>query len=260
MKDRFRKKKCMLPLVTSFLVLLMAAPAMCRDMTVSLADLPNVSQSATQGPFVDLIKAMGEEYKGGTFKIELFPFARALDNVANGKTDFEIPMLLNPNVPVQSLPFRYASVPMGKVCFVIYSNTDKPITKEMLEKASSAQPFPYKVAVLRGLEKFFTFQVQSDSSIDQGLRMLVAHRIDAYVHAQEDADFVLKDLKLKNIHRENFGSFDDVVVIPKGKNGDEVDQVVSGCLKALAATGRLEQLHSKIHVPYVDWQPATMNW
>jgi polar amino acid transport system substrate-binding protein len=85
-------------------------------------------------------------------------------------------------------------------------------------------------------------------------------RIDACIHAQEESDYVVNQLKLKDIHRESYTSFDDVVLVQKGEKGDEADKIISASLKALASSGRLEELHSKIHVPYQDWQPEKMNW
>jgi len=255
------KKKCFALCGMLFLIMIVATPAMSRDMVVSVAYLPNISESPDKGVFIDLIKAMGETYTEGTFKISVFPFNRSIDNVVNGKADFHIPMLRNPNIPEEKLPFRYASVSMGKVYFVIYSHKDKPITKEMLEKAKSVNPFPYKIVMLRGLENFSSFPVEaSESSLEQMMQMVDKKRIDAVVHAQEEADFVLEQLKLKDIHRDFYDSFDDVVIIPKGEQGDAVDRVVSQSLKTLAANGRLEELHSKVHVPYKDWQPEKMNW
>ncbi len=260
MKNCIKKGKCFPLCGILLLILLMASPAMSKDLTVSIALLPNISESPEKGVFIDLIKAMNEAYPEGTFNIGIYPFNRSIDNVVAGKADFHIPMLRNPNIPEEKLPFRYASVSMGKVCFVIYSHKDNPITKEMVEKAKSTNPFPYKVEIYRGLEDFFTFPVQGESSIEQMMQKVAKKRIDACVLAQEEADYVLNQLKLKDIHRESYESFDDVIIIPKGERGDAVDKIVSQSLKTLASNGRLEELHSKIHSPYQDWQPEKMNW
>jgi len=241
-------------------ILLMASPAACKDLVASVALLPNISESPDKGVFIDLIKAMNDTYPEGKFKIEVFPFGRSIDNVVTGKSDFHIPMLRNPIVPEEKLPFRYASVPMGKVYFVIYSHKDNPITKEMIEKAMSQKPFPYKISVMRGLENFSDFPVEGETSLEQLMEKVDKKRIDACIHAQEEADFVLKNLKLKDIHREYYTVYDDVVLVQKGEKGDEADKIISASLKSLADSGRLEELHAKIHVPYQDWQPAQMNW
>ena len=260
MKNWF-KNEMFIPLcVILSAVLLMATPAISKDLTASVAFLPNISESPDKGVFIDLIKAMNEQYPGGKFNIEVFPFGRSIDNVVTGKADFHIPMLRNPIVPEEKLPFRYASVSMGKVYMVIYSRSDNPITKEMIEKAMTQKPFPYKINVMRGLEDFYGFPAEGESSIEQMMEKVDKKRIDAFVHAQEESDFVLKQVKLKDIHRESFTSFDDVVLVQKGEKGDEADKIISDSLKALASSGRLEELHAKVHVPYQDWQPDKMGW
>ncbi|MGO9017848.1 MAG: ABC transporter substrate-binding protein [Syntrophobacteraceae bacterium] len=255
------KNEILIPLcvmLSAFLI--MASPAIAKDLTASVAFLPNISESPEKGVFIDLIKAMNEAYPDGKFKIEVFPFGRSIDNVVTGKADFHIPMLRNPNIPEEKLPFRYASVSMGKVYFVIYSHKDNPITREMIEKAMSQKPFPYKIGMMRGLEDFADFPVEATTSIDQMIEKVGKKRIDAFIHAQEESDYVLNQLKLKDIHREFYTSFDDVVLVQKGEKGDEADKIISASLKTLASSGRLDELHSKIHVPYQDWQPDQMNW
>ncbi|MGA3117101.1 MAG: ABC transporter substrate-binding protein [Syntrophobacteraceae bacterium] len=257
----FVKNEILIPIyVILSAVLIMTSPAIAKDLTASVALLPNISESPEKGVFIDLIKAMNEVYPDGKFKIEVFPFGRSIDNVVTGKADFHIPMLRNPNIPEEKLPFRYASVPMGKVYFVIYSHKDNPITREMIEKAMSQKPFPYKISMMRGLENFAGFPVEAETSIDQMIEKVGKKRIDAFIHAQEESDYVLNQLKLKDIHREFYTSFDDVVLVQKGEKGDEADKIISVSLKTLASSGRLDELHSKIHVPYRDWQPDQMNW
>jgi hypothetical protein len=67
-------------------------------------------------------------------------------------------------------------------------------------------------------------------------------------------------LKLKNIHREQYDKFDDVFVIPKGAKGKEIDKILSGCLQKLRSSGKLQELHKKVHLPYQKWQPYEMGW
>ena len=85
-------------------------------------------------------------------------------------------------------------------------------------------------------------------------------RIDAYVMAQEEADLTIRKYKMKTIHRDYWMSFDDVMIIPKGKKGDTADEILSGALKKLKRSGELKKLYSKIHRPYEKWQPSEMGW
>jgi len=73
--------------------------AQARDLKVSLPyPLPGLVDSPDKGIFVDLLKAMAEEYKGGKITWELFPFARSMENVEKGKADFHLPQLVNPRI------------------------------------------------------------------------------------------------------------------------------------------------------------------
>lgn len=226
-----------------------------KDLKASLAFLPNISESPEKGAFVDLVKAIDEVYAEGTIAIQVFPFARSMDNVINGKADFHIPGLRNMIVPEAKLPYRYATENMGTVVIVIYSHKDSPVTKEMIFEKKLVKPFPYKIDIGRGIEGYFDFPLQTSSKIDQSLRKVNTKRIDAFIWAQEEADFEIRNLKLKNIHRAKYGDFDDVVIIPKGPKGDEIDNIISNALKTLKSSGKMKPLYEKIHLPYNDWQP-----
>jgi len=64
--------------------------AQARDLKVSLPyPLPGLVDSPDKGIFVDLLKAMAEEYKGGKITWELFPFARSMENVEKGRVPLD---------------------------------------------------------------------------------------------------------------------------------------------------------------------------
>src|SRR5262245_41336347 len=112
-----------LPRALLALALVAGAPAVhARDYVASLGYLPGLTESADAGPFVDLVKAIDERYAQGHIERQLFPMLRSLDSVVSGQTDFHVPMLRNPAVDPETLPYRYASEPMGVVSFVIYSS------------------------------------------------------------------------------------------------------------------------------------------
>jgi len=70
MKNRF-KNEILIPLcVMLSVILLMATPAISKDLTASVALLPNISESPEKGVFIDLIKTMNEQYPEGKFNIE----------------------------------------------------------------------------------------------------------------------------------------------------------------------------------------------
>ena len=77
-------------------------------------------------------------------------------------------------------------------------------------------------------------------------------RADAFIFAQEESDFTLRALGLKEIHREMYDKFEDVMVIPKGKKGEDVDNIISKYIRRLKSDGMWQKLHLKVHVPYIE--------
>ena len=55
--------------------------------------------------------------------------------------------------------------------------------------------------------------------------------------------------------REAFGTYDDVLAVPRGPRGDFVDKILTEALANLSASGRLQAIYRKIHLPYDPWQP-----
>ena len=171
-----------------------------KDLVASLAQLPGLADSPDKGAFVDVVIAMGELYKEGKIKIELYPFARSINNVIEGKADFHVPGIRNVNIDQSKKPYSMVTEKMGTVFFVIYSNTSKQITKAMLDKAidnakSKKGKFPYTIEIPAGIEDQFPFPSISENNVESGLKKVETKRIDALVWAQEEVDLSLRQLK-----------------------------------------------------------------
>ncbi len=54
------------------------------------------------------------------------------------------------------------------------------------------------------------------------------------------------------------GDFEDVFIIAKGPTGDEVDRFLGEAIERPAASGRLAEIYSRLHRPYVEWQPQPL--
>jgi ABC-type amino acid transport substrate-binding protein len=231
--------------------------ALAQDFPIlksSLAFLPNILESPEKGVFVDLVKEIDKEYPG-EIEIKVFPFPRSLNNIITAKADFHMPMIRNKLVSDDSLPYRYVSEIMGYVYFVIYSNRANPITLDKLKKAEKLNKFPYKIETMRGFKDYFPFPVIDSSQVASSLKKVNLRRADAFIFAQEESDYTVRTLGLKEIHREMYDKFDDVMVIPKGKRGKEIDKILSKYISRLKARGTWQKLHLKVHVPYIEWQP-----
>jgi hypothetical protein len=248
------KKLAILGIICALFTIHGTARGQNRDLTISMAFLPDILESPDKGVFVDLVKAIDDVYDGKILR-QVYPMARSMENVMTGKADFHIPMIRNKVVPADKLPYGYSTEKMGDVVFVIYSHKDNPITFEKIQQAKNTKPFPLKIESMKGFADYFDFKIQEAEALDQCLKKVNLKFVDAFIFAQEESDFTLKQLKLKNVHREKYDSFDDVFVIPKGDKGKEIDQILSECLIKLRDSGKLHQLHKKVHLPYQDWQP-----
>jgi polar amino acid transport system substrate-binding protein len=235
-----------------------------NDLIASLAELPGLAESPEEGAFVEVVKAIDTLYTDGRITITLFPFARSVNNIIEGKADFHIPSIRNADSDQTHSPYRMVTEKIGTVCFVIYSHREQPLTKQMLDdaigKTQGGAPFPYTIEVPQGIEEQFPFPAVSSNYVVRSLKKVAAKRIDALVWAQEETDLTLKLLKIDSLQREFWQTFDDVILIPKGPEGDRVDAILSDALNKLRASGQLEQLYSHIHRPYDDWQPSEMGW
>ncbi len=239
--------------------LFLSSAAVAKDLIINMAYLPKLAETPDKGYFVDLVKAMDEVYEDGKFKINVYPFPRSIKGVIDGKADVHIPMLDNGINGTENKPYRFASEEMGKVCSVIYSNKARPITTEKLEAAikkhQQQKYFPFELETFRSVTQFYHFPVKAASKIKNSLTKVNLQRLDGALYMQEEGDFTVQKNKFKNIHRALFRCFRDVILIPKGKKGEEIDKIISGALIKLKETGKLQKLFSKIHKPYREWQP-----
>lgn len=230
-----------------------------KPLIASLAFIPGLIDSPEKGPFVDLVKAMGHD-TGREVKIDVFPFARSIDNVVKGRADFHVPVIRNRAIDESKLPYAFTTEKFGTVSFVIYSNTKKSLTKEKILQAKEKEKFPYIVEVPANMEGLFPFPCQSSNDVSLSLQKVQRGRIDALVWAQEEVDLAIRKIKPNEIHREHWADMEDSIIIAKGPQGKEMDAVLSKALRKLRASGKLESLYEKVHKPYDNWQPASMGW
>ncbi|WP_146061720.1 transporter substrate-binding domain-containing protein [Aeromonas oralensis] len=229
-----------------------AAPAAkpVRILNAHLGELPGLINADKTGPFVDLVRAIDDLYPEVSIRITIYPLARAMAGVIAGTADFSLPAIRNLQ-DADLLPYRFSTRSFGKVTHVLYSNTDHLITPDM---AYGIVPTKRDL-LIEATPGFLPIPLQRSMSIEQSLRKLARGRIDAFIWAQEEADLMLRQLKLTNIHREHLGDFEDVFIIAKGPAGDETDRFLGEAIDRLAASGKLAEIYSRLHRPYVEWQP-----
>ena len=74
---------------------------------------------------IERTKAINSQYTQGDIEINVYPMARSRNNLITGKVDFHLPMINSPYINRNDLPYRFATEPMGTVCFQIYAKKSK---------------------------------------------------------------------------------------------------------------------------------------
>lgn len=220
--------------------------------------LPGVVNSATEGTLIELVQAIDEVYTAGRIVIEAVPLARATDAVARGTADLGFPALRMNSSADTTMAYRLSTAAFGQVNFVLYTRAGRALTRTaILQAATQGASFPYDI---EAPARNWGFPTKRFSNLESALSKVVAGRIDALLWAQEDADLTLRRLRFKDIHRESFGNFDTVFMLPRGPRGDFVDHVLSASIATLHATGRLQALSAKTYRVHDPWQPATAHF
>ncbi len=225
-----------------------------KDLKASIAFIPTLAESPTKGAFVDLVKAIDGVYEEGRIEINVYPFARSIRNVITGQADFHLPMMRTQHYSSQSHPFRLMDRPMGQVCLILYSHRDVRLTPQELYRRREGHPYPYQLRIMRGSAQFLDLPIQEVSQVRQGLQMVALKRIDGFIGAQEEGDYVLREMDLKDVYRTRFNCYDDVIILPKTPEGRETELILEHAMDELDRQGRLKKLHGKIHRPYRRWQ------
>ncbi len=110
-----------------------------------------MSKAKDKGILVDLVKAMAEEYKDGKITWDVYPFARSMENVEKGMADFHMPLLVNPNISADKLPFQFSSEAIFKahVC---------SLHEQEQQKINPSNLSNYKIETDLGHDAVFRFQ------------------------------------------------------------------------------------------------------
>jgi polar amino acid transport system substrate-binding protein len=222
---------------------LVFSQAQARDLKVSVpCPLSPLVDSKDKGILIDLLKAMGEEYKGGKITWDVFPFPRSLENVEKGRADLHMPYITPPNP--QRIPFQYSTEVIFKVIFALYTNkSNKDINPTNVTK--------YKIETDEGGKYVLDFNIPNitgSPSIESSLQKVDMGRLDGWIFAMPESDLALKKLGLKNIKRWEYKKYDVKALLPLGEKGKEIDKIFSDLVKKLKASGK----YQKIMAPILD--------
>ena len=251
--DQQGRNNFMLRYISIFLTVLALSYSInifAKDYRISVARLPLYSESANKGILIDILKAMGKEYKGGKFIIQVYPFQRSIENVINGRADFHFPTIGSHiwsrendkfERKLNKLGIRRSSVSLTKTHFALYSNRNKPpLDINHLEQ--------YRIETDSAHTIFFT-GVQGTTCLPCSVRKLSAGRIDGLIFAAREIDGMIKKAHIKNIRRQNYKIFGSKFILPLGPKGDAIDKLLARLIKKMIEDGTLQ----KVAKPYSDY-------
>ncbi len=182
-RDALKYQKYVLMILIWILSFALISATEARDLKASLAYLPKIAESPEKGVLVDLVRAMDEAYPEGKILIGVYPFKRSVDNVISGNADFHMPILLNPLIPEEKLPYSHSTVTFRKVIFVLYANkNNKDINPQNL------CDHKYKIETYRGVADYFDFPVIPSDSIENSLKKADLGRTDGCILAMPEAE------------------------------------------------------------------------
>lgn len=238
-------------LLISFIFVIFACRVTAKTLKASLAQMPIHALSTEEGVQVNLVKAI-EATSNYNIEIDLYPFARSVDNVINSRADFHIPLIKNDIIPADKLPFAYSTETIFQVNFVLYTNTENSININNLNN--------YNVETDRAHIDYFPFPISPSNSIKQSLIRLHHGMIDGYIFADTSTDPILRQQRYKNISRSLYKVFDVKIIVAKGEHGEYVDgEYVDGelskAIQKLRTNGQLQQIEESVNFPYNNWQP-----
>lgn len=222
-----------------------------KDYKISVGKLPLYSETKDKGILIDILKAMDEEYKDGKFIIEVYPFARSINNVITGESDFHFPTI-GKNIwekendtyekELNKQGLRRSSCSLTKTHFALYTNIDK--SKLDISKIQN-----YKIETDMGHTIFFNKNMQGTTCLSCSVKKLSAKRIDGLVFASREIDFIIKEGNYTNIKRQDFKIFGSKFILPHGEKGEEIDKLLISLIKKMIKNGKL----AKISQPYTDY-------
>jgi len=233
------------------LILIFVTSVHAKDYKLSVAKLPLYSESPTKGILIDVLKAMDEEYKEGNFIIEVYPFQRSIDNVISGRADFHFPTI-GPNIwgreddnyelALSKQGVRRSTASLTKTHFALFSNSNHP-------PLDIANIEDYRIETDLGHTIFFYNGIQGTTCLPCSVEKLSAGRLDGLIFASREIEFMAKDAGITNIQRQNYKIFGSKFILPIGKKGNEIDQLISRLIIKILKNGKLQ----KVAAPYLNY-------
>lgn len=224
------------------LALLLASPLLAAaDLRISLPQLPAVGDNKTRGPLLLLAQAIGREWgEGQVTLLGPLPFEQSVNNVVTGRADVHFPLIASPGRDEDDLAFRYSGFALYDVPFVLYTRKDNTrVDRGRLTIAALAK---LRIETDRAHARLFFFALREADSIEAGLQRVNTGQIDGFLFSASATDAVLKRLKLEQIVRTPYRRFESRMVLPKGPDGDLLDEKLGLIIDRLKDSGEFQRI------------------
>jgi polar amino acid transport system substrate-binding protein len=212
--------------------------------------LPQVLENTVDSPFANLIRVVNKYYPAGRISLSIAPVRRVYLDISDQNADFRFPIMKIRDGADSQTPYQFGHEMLGKVSFVLYSNKARPLDKAAVLDMANLNKYQ-----LAAPPTNWGFHTESVVDLERSLKMLNQGRIDGVIWAQEEADFLIRKLRLDNVHRSHFDDYPDVIFLSCNRRGNFVNQVLSKAIVAARASGELARAYAAVHQPYQDWQP-----
>jgi ABC-type amino acid transport substrate-binding protein len=215
-----------------------------------IGDIPGIDSLVT------LTKTLGEDM-GVTFEIKKVPIQRMINMIISNQADFGAPMLQpkDPNA-AKNLPYAYSSGVIQQMCFILYTNKDKPIDVANLRSGNSKG---YKIESDVSNMQMFAFKTLQSTNPAASFKKVNDGQIDGYILGSEPGDSILRSMKaeMASVKRQLWETYDIGFILSKGEKSGETDKLLSDGLKKLKANGKLEKIMADVIKSgvYDNWQP-----
>ncbi|MBB2493893.1 substrate-binding periplasmic protein [Aquipseudomonas ullengensis] len=241
-------------LLAGLLLLLCCTPLQAREWLVVGTSFPQVFERSDTGQFSglapELLRQMSAEL-GVSLRFELYPWARAQRMVEQGQAD----ILIGPyRTPEREALFAFAAEPFYQDRIVFYVRNGKGPSWD----GSFASLQPHRIAVIRGWTYGARFeaarpQMQLDTveSVPNGLRMLMAGRIELLATNHRNTQPHLAALQLENQITELQPQIDvqqGYFAFPRDAEHDELREEFDQVFRRFVARGELARLAGRLGV------------
>lgn len=229
---------------------LLLVPVSAATLRASLAELPGYVEKVDgeyQGVLIDFVHAIGE-VADMDVDIQIIPLKRSTYYAKVRKVDFHLPFIRPENIREDTLPYDFSTETVFHLNFVLYSNKSKNLNIDNLKF--------YHIETDPVFTRYFPFDIFPYGSVNDALKKIIFNEIDGMIFIDGVVDPIVKQLNLKNIHRQLYKRYEVKFVLPRGEKGGDIDQLLSVALRKLKDTGKFQDILGAADSPYNDWQTS----